>query len=254
MAFGKCCWFQETPPVIKNGILYETIRPLIKPLDIIAFRCPDMWSDAVFCTQAHRDCHKNRNGIYTHIGIVVSRSILYEPEMENDKLYLLESAAGGDNVLNIHGKRTSGVQIKDLDKVIEAYDKPNNCLLAWCPLLDDRIWCEPDTLDKVSGLYAEVKNMAWDANPWSLCSALYPCLRPCRPCVESTLGTEDWLFCSELVAVIYKELGILPSHIEPKDVVPDDLINPNCDTDKMPIVIRQCVAITTTLHKNVSPS
>ena len=71
--------------------------------------------------------------------------------------------------------------------------------------------------------------ITYDANCWSLLSSIIPFLRPKRDHIEQFLNTDDWLFCSELVAEIYVKLGIFPDTVDPKNVVPMDFIGYDLD-------------------------
>jgi hypothetical protein len=75
---------------------------------------------------------------------------------------------------------------------------------------------------KFTAAYESVAGRLYDSNCYSLAASMFECLRPCRPCAESM--SDDWLFCSELVATINVSMGIFPPTVEPKNVCPMDLI------------------------------
>ncbi|MDD5753545.1 MAG: hypothetical protein PHN45_02165 [Methylococcales bacterium] len=224
----------------------------MKPFDLLAFRGHDFVSAGISILEKRGHIHA-KGGEFTHVGIVVDNTILDEPLLEDGKLYVLESTVSGklgQNVRNIHSSAMLGVQIRDLEEVIDAYDKPNNTHIAWCPLLRNPttyMECE-DVKSRFTEIYHTVDHHMWDANCWDLCSALYPCCRPCRPYVEHAFHTEEWLFCSELVALVYVEMGVLPSDVNPQDVLPADLVYPHEDTDDMPNIIRGVNHVTTPIH------
>lgn len=237
--------------VIKQGLLYNDVKDKIKPLDLLVFRGNDFISDLISVFEK-RGNKASSGGNFTHAGMVVTRDILDEPSMKPDKLYILESVISGklgSGVKDIHGKSFLGVQIRDLEQLIEAYDKPDNTAIAWCPLNNNPILNNHDDIKRqFTEVFNEINGLMWDANCWSLCSALFPCCRPYRSFVEKTIHTENWLFCSEMVALVYKRLNILPEYVNPKDVIPADLVYPHEDTDQMPKIIQDIVYIVSQCH------
>lgn len=246
---GNCCGcYKEKNKKLKEGVLLSGIKDKIRPLDLIAFRGNDVASDLVYKCQTARQMAMRHNGlIFTHVGIIVTRDVLDHPKMEHGKLYILESTFSETGITDINGKLPFGVQIRELEKVIVDYDKPEDTLIAWCPLFDNP-HNETNTKLILNTIYDEIQDKTWDANCWSLCSSLYPLFRPCRCCMEHVFYTENWLFCSEMVAIIYKSLGVLPRSINPKDVVPDDLVNAFNDSDFMPTITHIPTVITTPCH------
>lgn len=219
----------------EEEISLSSIKDKIRPLDLMAFRASDCCSDIVFKSElARQKLSLNKGYVFTHVGIIITKNIFNNPNMEDGKLYMLESTVC-TNIPDIEGVVRWGVQIRDLEQVIKDYETSNDTLVAWCPLLNNPSMAI-DTADKFRKVYDEIRDKKWDANGWSLASALCECLRPCRCCMEHLFGTEDWLFCSEMVAIVYKALNILPTSINPKDVVPDDLVNPKNDSDYMPVI------------------
>ena len=81
-----------------------------------------------------------------------------------------------------------------------------------------------------------INNTRYDANAYSLFASVFKCLRKRRDAIERMLGTDDWLFCSELVAHVYKTIGIFPAEVEPKDVLPMDYIGFDSD-NVVPIIV-----------------
>lgn len=238
---------------IKKGELYDHIKAQIRPFDLLMFKGNDFVSSTISKLEK-RGNKFSQGGEFTHAGIVVTSDIIYDMYMIPGKLYVLESTISGklgSGVKNIYNQTMLGVQVRDLDLLIDAYDKPNNTNIAWCPLLHNPIDLhDPNELKhRMSNVYNGINGQMWDANCWSLLSALYPCMRPCRSCIESSVHTEDWLICSEMVAYIYKQMGILPDYVNPKDVIPADLTHPYEDTDKMPVIVKNICYITTPLHQ-----
>jgi len=242
---------------VKKGDLFRSIKGKMRPLDLLLFKGDDFVSGLISKLE-RRGNAKSHAGDFTHAGIVVNSDILDEPLLEPGKLYILESTISGklgSGVPDIHGRSFLGIQIRDLEVLISAYDHPNSTSIAWCPLVNNPIEGNlPLIKQNFSKVYHEINGIMWDANCWSLLSALYPWMRPCRGCIESSVRTKNWLFCSEMVATVYKYIGIYPDYVDPKDVVPADFIYPQEDTDRMPVIIREITYVTSDIHYSVTES
>jgi len=236
-------------PIIKQGKLLTDIRDQMKPFDLLVFRGDDFLS--YFISLLEKRGHKNaKGGNFTHVGMIVTSDILNNPLLQQGKLYILESVISGQlgyGINDINDKAFLGVQIRDLEKLIPAYDLPNHTSIAWCPLINHPYEID-NVKEKFTTLCNSVYGTTWDANCWSLLSAIYPILRPCRSCIEHSLHTEEWLFCSELIATIYKEFEVLPEYVNPKNVLPADLVYPEEDTDTMVKIVSDIVYITSPIH------
>jgi len=239
--------------VIKKGKLFTDIKQNIRPFDLIAFRGDEFVSNLISKLEK-RGKVTARGGTFTHVGMVITDEILDNPLLEHGKLYILESVISGklgSGVPDIQGKSFLGVQIRDLERVAEAYDQPNGTLVAWIPILENPILKQeniPQIKKKFTDLYREIDGILWDSNFWSLLSALYPKMRIMRPLFEKIFRTQKWLFCSEMVAIIYKHFNILPQIVNPKDVIPADLIFPEEDTDIMPKIAGDIIFIASSIH------
>jgi hypothetical protein len=239
-------------PIVKPGRLLSEMKPQMRPFDALLFKGSDFVSGAisVFEKRGHVNA---KGGNFTHAGIIVTDEIFANPLLQPGKLYVLESVIGGKlgcGIKDINGKAFLGVQIRDLDELLLAYDKPNSTSVAWCPLINNP--CVPGNVGNIRERFTQFCNgvygIMWDANCWSLLSSLYPKLRPMRPMIEKALHTENWLFCSELVATIYRNFGVYPQTINPKDVVPADIAYPEEDTDRTPKIVREIIYLTSPIH------
>lgn len=247
----RCCCCKPTP-IIKEGLLYTNIMDQIRPLDLVLFKGNSIVSRAI-CEMEKRGNKLSEGGDFSHVGIIVTSDVLAEPLLQHGKLYVLESTMSGKlgaGVNNIYGRTFLGVQIREFEPLINHYDDPNETAIGWGKLINNPIDNEDIELVKkrLTPIYNEINGLMWDANCWSSLSAMYPCMRPCRPCAECTIHTEDWLLCSEMVAYVYKKMDILPEYVNPKDVVPADFIVPNEDNDKMPKIVEDIVHITIPKH------
>jgi hypothetical protein len=213
-------------PVKKEGVPYSSVKDSIRPLDLILFRGNDFVSKSIQKLSARElgpDARK-----YSHCGIIVTREILDIPELEFNKLYIFESTVSGKlggNVRNIQGRAFLGCQIRDFDAVINSYDTPADTQVRWCKLknnpFDDAI--SKDNMEYIKLIKSNLKfcydmynGAPYTVNLFQLFAAMIPKLRSCRPRVFM----HTFLFCSELVAIIYKVIGVFNG--EPANVVPAD--------------------------------
>jgi len=231
---GNCLKKQHTPT--KQGDKYNKVKNQIKPFDLVLFKGGDYISDFIRYVQ-HLNTEIKYNKKYdvnsdqfSHVGMVVTKDILPDSSLKDGKLYIWESTMSGDltdGVPNVLGESYLGVQLRDLDQVVKNYDANPHTQIAFASLKDeiyDEIMFTPELSNKFVKLFALYNGIRYDANLLSLYAAVNKDYRSHRDLIEETLNTENWLFCSELVALIYKNLGIFPESIDPKNVVPMDFI------------------------------
>lgn len=236
-------------PITKQGKLLSEVSGQMKPFDLVFFKGDDFVSS--FISRIEKRGHRTaKGGNFTHVGMIVNDQILDDSGLTAGKLYVLESVISGKlgyGVKDINGRSFLGVQIRDLEELLVAYDHPNDTAIAWCPLINNP--CNSENVkQRFTQIYRDVYGIMWDANCWSLFSALYPRMRPLRPLIEKLLRTDRWLFCSELMANILRDFAVLPSTVDPKDVIPADLVYPEEDTDPMPKIVSDVVYIISPLH------
>lgn len=242
----------NTPPLPKKGVLYAEIRSKLRPFDLILFKGDALFSKGVVILEHFGNNYSN-SGEFTHTGIVVTSEILDRDNIIPGKIYILESTIGGTmghGIKDIDGKTVLGVQIRDLDLVIPSSDESNNTIVACGKLLQNPL----DTMSKnevkqrFTQFCDKYVGKSYDSNPYSLLSSVFPSLRKYRDYIEKLSGTQEWLFCSEVVALIYKIFGIYPDNVNEKDVLPRDLIRPWQDVDTLPKIIGELIYITTPKH------
>ena len=227
---------------IQKGIPYDILKHQIRPFDLIFFKSGHL----IPCIESTENCNPHSIN-FSHVGIVVSRDILDLPVLQHNKLYIYESTISGRcgyNVNTVYGDTCLGVQIRDLDAIVKAYNKPSKNIVAWGHLATNPL--DREEINKLSSkfmqLYDELHNLPYDINCFSLLAAVYPCLRSWRPFIESITGTSEWLFCSELVTIVLKYFDILPAYVDPKNVLPIDLAYKE-KHDPLPIVIDKLTLI-----------
>lgn len=246
---------------------YEKVRPELKAFDLVFFKGVGFSADLIrlgeWMTSTNKTCDPNTLE-FSHVGIVLTSDLLQGiKNVQPNELYLWESTLNdraGIGVPDINGKYLKGVQLRDLDSVIIEYNKynvkkavskgnkPKDSYIS-IALLDE------NSRDCVNKNYATIKadfpeiftryqDIRYDAQPLSLLGSMFECFRweKLNDEINETLGSKDWLFCSELVTVIFKEVGIFPNSCKPGFVVPTDLLGH--DRDKIedggvPLVIKK---------------
>lgn len=239
--------------MIKEGYNFNDIKHKIKPLDCILFRGNELVSKVIKKLERSK---VNSNYVeYTHCGIVITRDLLDDYRLDPDKLYIWESTMSGklqNGVYDIDGKAFLGVQIRKLDEVIEAFDKPNDTAVAWLKLKNNpmkEFSMRGEIREKFKIIYNEYNGRKYNINLLSLLSTVYVSLRPFRKPINKLFKTKDMIFCSQLVAIVYKELGLLDESVNPRNVLPIHFIPSISQDVGIPTnLMKFPVRITTDLH------
>lgn len=227
---------------------YSEIENLIKPLDLLLFRGGDFVSGAIRYLQ-------NKmlgNGTFSHVGIVVTRELMpWLKVLEPGEKYVWESTMSipignmVDGVPDIEsGKGKFGVQIRSLRDVVESYtNEKSGALVSW-GALNNNPWKQTENHKQIKKivrrLHREVGCKTYELNFLELAASLFPFLRKFRNKAEwiedvgygilrsfkivEDNGGDAFYFCTELVAYILQELGVISSHIKPNEVVPMDFL------------------------------
>lgn len=240
-------------PQLKEGVLYSDCQAQIRPFDVIFFKGDALFSAVISALEKHGNKIPG-SGEFSHVAMVINSDVIDHEKILPGRQYILESVVGGSfahNVKNIDNKVIYGVQIRDLEEVVEAFDKSNKTIVAWGKIINNPLDNMPlgEIKSRLSEFCSTYVGKTYDANPYSLLSAVFPCLRKCRSNVETLCGTSDWYFCSEIIALAFKHFKIYPDYVNEKDVLPRDIIYPEADVDRMPIVINMLIYITTPIHK-----
>jgi len=217
----------------KLGTPFSKIKNQIQPLDLITFRGGELVSDMI----AFMEKVQLGDGSWTHVGLVITSDIVPIKNGIPGKLYVWESTMSGslgDGVNNIElGKGTFGVQIRDLEDVIDKYDNDAKTKIGWAKLVNNPlIKKDTDTDDEYNNrvnmikkvliqFHKDTNNTTYDYNCCNLFSALFQCCSSCKGCLSNQ---SDKYFCSELVADIYKKIDIIKSTIDPETITPMELL------------------------------
>jgi len=214
-----------------NTIKYSDIRSTLNPFDLVLFSGSDVISSAIKFAEKRelKDMSiypiQNQIGMFSHVGIIVTSDILDHPNVLPGKKYILESTASGAHgygVPNIDGKTFIGVQIRDLDILIEAYLKPVDNKISIAKLINNPFLGtdSPNLKERFTTLYKDINGMPYDFNLIDLGCTIFEWCRRYRSLADRIVGSGTWLFCSELVAIVYKDFGILPATVDPIDISP----------------------------------
>lgn len=225
---------------------HEEVKFMVDPGDLIFFAGSDFVSGFIrFCQKRLAkkvDPKTVPSGTFSHVGMVVTSEILNHPKIIPGHVYVFESTMSGKlggNVPNIDGLAFFGTQLRDYEILIPKYlassSKDKKCKIAVGklrnnPFISSNSKTRRLLKNKFSQVFHTYNNISYDANVFSLAGAGWSCCRPARDDMEDLFNTTDWLFCSELIAVIYKELGIIPYDIDPKNVLPMDFLGYDTDT------------------------
>ncbi len=237
----------------KPGAAWSEIRSQLKTLDMILFRGWDWVSRGMI--RVERRALGAQAAHYTHLGIVMRGSDFPKTSRfySDTMLYVFECTdPKEDGVTNFDGKNFTGVQLRDLDAIVLHYDCFEDSELAWMCMHDNvRPDIDPEELERVVERYLDRE---FDWNPLDLFGAVYEGVRPWRNLLERTHSSKK-LFCSQLVALVLRDLGVLPSDIEPLDVLPCDFRSPDqeqtMDRDgKIPVLFHGAKTFTAYPHRS----
>lgn len=235
----------------KPGRPFGEIKPMIRTLDLIMFRGGDIVSDFIAKVEA-MSVKRTGASTYTHVGLAVwGRDLGLLARGFEETLLVFESTLSGnlsDGVKDIYGRAHLGVQLRNLEEVVVAYDSCPTTHMAWLPVQEDRrVTLKLETLPAIYGKY---KDLFYDASALDLLAAAAPMFRPVRDCAALTCVRDkfcqcfcccckkgadakspelpnresNWQFCSELAANVYKDIGLLPQDVNSQDVLPCDFL------------------------------
>jgi len=261
---NSCFSLSDAEKNEEDGVIYESYKQYIKPFDLVMFKGKNLFSDMIRFVEKTKSRHilketseyKISADSFSHVGMVVSSEILGDPRLVPGKLYIWESTMSGglgDGVDNVSGKSYLGVQLRDLDAVVSSYNCKSGGRVAFCSMKDG-ISVRYDNEEKLAlfkqrftDLFIMYNGILYDANFYTLTSSMFKCMRPGRDKIENFFNTTDWLFCSELITIIYKNLGFFPHSVDPKNVVPMDFVGYEVDTPEnggIPVIVKKPVYIT----------
>jgi hypothetical protein len=232
------------------SIPYSSFLQAVQPLDLIFFRGTSLFSDAII------DAEKIalKDGDWSHVAVVVNKTVLpdlnrvYEGKINNnDDLYLWESTLSTNcSLLNPQhildaesGQPVLGVQIRSLKEVIQS-DLKSDTIVGWASLKNHLITTSALQQDLIS-VHDKYYHQMYQANIFRMCGSLYPRLK----CLRGKLCIgNDWIFCSQLVGLIYQAVGIYSKTINCSLINPQDLITPSLSSQPLPVVLNKIIYVT----------
>lgn len=238
---------EDADTASKPRASWTEVRGQLKTLDMILFRGWDWVSRGMLRVESR--ALGPEGGRYSHCGLVVRGSDfpIGSPFRNDDKLYAFECTdPKEDGVRNVSGEKFTGVQLRDLDAVIENYDREPQTEMAWMRMRDEsRPDVDPKLLEDVVKKYID-RPFQW--NPLYLFGALYESIRPLRNRFRRRWRS-DKVFCSQLVALVLRDLGVLADDVDPLNVIPTDFRAPDqthtLDRDgKVPVLFERAVIFT----------
>lgn len=212
----------------------EFFRKDIRPFDIVLFRGTDFVSDAIRWFQ-RRHLRYSRKNDFSHCGIVITSEVLDHPNILPGRFYVMESTISGrlgQGIPDIDGKSFLGVQIRDLEDLIPAYLNGKS-QIAIGKLKNNPFESKKRRVArrKLQKFYRKYNHRVYDYNPINLSASIFSCMKPVKYSLEQFLeqNSDNLLFCSEMAAELYKEIGLLDSDVRADEVVPMDFIEKDRD-------------------------
>jgi len=237
---------------------YEEIKGDIQELDMIVFRGNEFISNVI--TTMERLV--SGKGDWSHVGIVISKKLLpdlntYDPP---DTLYIWESTLSHDSVdadevqkmppedtprpsvCAESNQPVFGVQIRRLNDVLRHCFK-KKVKVGWCKLIvnpqrkrldetEDVYMIRLNNMKKMlQVLHRDYYHRPYEKNVFRLFSSLSPRFSCCR---SDCCPGRTWVFCSQLVSIIYQQLGLINEDIDPALITPQMLVSP--ETSKIPSI------------------
>ena len=239
---------------MKPGVPFYEIKSLMRTYDLLMFRGTDLISNTIAKVEAHEDGKQVKKcANFTHVGIVIRGEDMMpikDPSerdwLHAEDVFVLESTMSGDladGCKDVHGETHFGVQLRLLDNVVEHYDKPKKSRIAWCAL---RAELPKQAKDTVRAEYEKYRGLSYDLSIVDLAACFSPTVRKIRDNTAfehirdalcsfvygkkraddagSDNYVSNWQFCSELAANIYKDIGLLPSSVNPSNAMPADFV------------------------------
>jgi len=235
-------------------VSYENVKPKLKAFDLIFFKGKGFTGDLIRFGQWITSVNKDYNiGTleFSHVGLILTSDLLQGVKnVLPNELYIWESTLNdrsGIGVADINGNYFKGVQLRNLDAVVSNYNKnqvnkavrkgkllKDSCI-SIAQLNEKSRECIDKKYDDLKitfpRIFKKYQGVHYDSQPLDLLGAMLKCFRwgDITEELNEVLGSKDWLFCSELVTVVFKEVGIFPETCMPPFVVPTDLLGHDSD-------------------------
>jgi hypothetical protein len=213
---------------------------MAQPLDLVACKGNDIVSNTIMKGESFFE----GRGIVSHVGLVVTSDILPKVTIEDidyhldpNKKYIFQSAVLKKGLTDPVPETNTGVQIRELEEYVANYKKEEGTSITLYSLKNNP-WYDKNKRQNLIGHFTNIfekyqgRQYAFDI--LLLLGASYKKVRWLRNLRDNMsyylfgdkTGPYTWMFCSELVATVYNELGII-SCSNPENFSPERLIE--CD-------------------------
>jgi hypothetical protein len=214
---------------------FNELKSVIKPFDLICFRGSDIVSDLI----SEIEKYTFKNGDFTHVGMVITTDIITFNNGIPGKLYVWESTLSGpiggepDDIETNSWK--FGVQIRDLEEVIQNYITNNITKVGWCRLMNnpiDMLSIETkDEYDKrisilksnVQEFHTKYEHCLYDFKILTMIKTIFPSIDN-NLLLRKIFTSNNLIFCSELVCALYEVINIISKTVDPSEIAPVELI------------------------------
>lgn len=209
-----------------SKIIFENLNKIEEgePFDLVLFRGKGEPISSLICMIEN---YKRGDGLWSHVGMLINTDICKFKGGKKNRLYVLESTLSKltDDIPDVQtGDSFFGVQIRDFREVVKKYN--GNIAIAKLIYNPYHYLSNKIIRRTFQPILQSVIHLRYDYNCFSLLSAPFPIFRPIR---DKFISRDKSLFCSELVAIIYKKMGILKDDVIADEVLPVDL----CDKLKI---------------------
>lgn len=229
---------------------YSEIEKNVKPFDLIFFKGGEVISRAIRFIQQSTLGVENKEDVWSHVGIVITRELFDDPRLEPNKVYVGESTLSGrlnDGIKNVDNKSFFGVQIRSLDLLVKKYTTNDKTEIGW-----SRMKNNPFRDNSKEGLIRQQKirdqftimypnrweGIRYDLNIISLVTAVFPFFKPLHWLTQKIdiMNTDDWLFCSEFVFDVLQVFKFYDKRIDSSLVLPNDLLGYDSTSPGIPVI------------------
>ena len=231
-----------TKPTLEE--IEKFIREL-RPLDMLLVRGTSLYSQLI----SNGSELIRGEGDASHCAIIVNKKICrkIKADVNDDELLTMESTLSEIDGLDIETQRvTFGTQFRNLKSVVISYIEKGYSVgvvkLKENPYVnaktDEDLLKLQNIFDKIYDTYYGVNKAYYTINLIELLATIIPSLRGLRKksndFIKRVLNDNEWIFCSELCAIVYQELGLIKMEDgeTPEDYLPVDFFNPS-DQDKV---------------------
>lgn len=239
---------------MKSGLSYYNVHDKLRTGDVILFKGAEFVSN--YISKIEKYVIKNNNaGSFTHAGFIIMRndfpvgSPYREHENSPNIPYIFESTCSGllgDGVNNVRGHGFLGVQLRKFSDVIDAYDRSKNSVVCWCKLKEE--YRNKINNELLFDIFNNYNGRMYALSFIDLITCAFPKLRFLR---KLRCKKNKWQFCSQLVANIFKDLGILNESVHAENVLPCDFLV-NSDDDKYTYDTDKEIPVLFELYNNIT--